>query len=257
MFDNTELLKDMNLQRNAITKSIAETYDDNLKNDTFQKKLNAFVRTLPDDINKWRWADLNKTQRNGLTNLVDLAMKDDNSYKKWNAQFKKYQNYYEALYGHSKVANKNDTVKKWEDMKKRAGNALLKQVRATALSTDQVHSNYSKGQKGKVFDNAEKFYQKKASDYEFSYRQKAKVKTKLPRSNQLHGIYHETNKLGKQIEKSLRKNVRPTFSKRSSNKAVNIIRLEMDKNLATFEKSKAFAEYAQMQKNIEIEQERR
>ncbi|WP_278966165.1 MobP2 family relaxase [Lactobacillus apis] len=257
MFDNTELLKDMNLQRNAITKSIAETYDDNLKNDTFQKKLNAFVLTLPDDKNKWRWADLNKTQRNKLTNLVDLAMKDDSAYKKWNAQFKKYKNYYEALYGHSKVANKNDTVKKWEDMKKRAGNALLKQIRATALSTDQVHSNYTKGQKDKVFDNAAKFYHNKASDYEFLYRKKANFKSKFPRGSQLQGMYHEKTKLGKQLEKSLKKNVRPTFSKRSSNKAVNIIRLEMEKNLATFEKSKALAEYAQMQKNIEIEQERR
>ena len=111
MFDSTDLLKEMNIKRNEITKAIAGELDKTNKDLKLQKQVNEFIQTLPEEKNKWRWANLNAEQRSKLTNLVDLTMKDNKDYQGWDQLFKKYRTYYEDMYGHSAKDNKNNAAK--------------------------------------------------------------------------------------------------------------------------------------------------
>lgn len=219
MFDTTELLKDMNLKRNEITKAIATQYHAADNNLSFQKSLNEFVRTLPDDKNKWRWANLNTIQRKRLTDLVDLTMQDNPSYQSWNLQFKKYQKHYDELYGHSKNADKNSAAKKWEDMKRRSGNALLKQIKEQAKEVERVHA--------------------------------------VNRNKVQEKVLNASRRPNRELDRKLKQTIKPIFSKKSSNKAYNDIKTNMQKNLTTFEKARDLAEYNEMQHKIEIEQQQR
>ncbi|WEV52111.1 relaxase MobL (plasmid) [Lactobacillus sp. ESL0731] len=225
MFDTSSMLKEMNLQRNKITKGMAAAFDQSLqKEPSFQKELNKFVKTLPENTAKWRWADLNSNQRKQLNNLVDLTMKDNPSYQKWNNLFSKYQTYYTEMYGQSKDNKKNTAAKKWEDLKYRAGNSLLKELRTVTEQSNHARQNYSELRKQRQQEFTKKVKQQKRK---------------------------------KELDFALKKTVQPTFSKNKSAKVYKQLQNTNQKNFASFEKQQALTTYEQVQHAIDLEIQQR
>lgn len=221
MFNTSSLLKEMNIKRNQITAAIANNLDSSNTNDLiYQKRLNNFVQTLPPQKRKWRWADLNTSQRQSLTLLVDLTMAHNKDYVKWNQLFSKYQKYYVEMYGTSNVGNKNKALKKWQDMKQRTGNAFLRNIRKQAEKITRAQS-----QRGsKITRNPYRLP---------NYKQK------------------------KEFERHLKRTIRPIFDKKTSSRAYNSIQQSLTKNLTTFEKALALHTYNDMLDDIESEQSQR
>lgn len=245
MFDITSLLKEMNLRRNEITKGMTEAFTKSFEEPNFQRDLNDFIQALPEDRNKWRWANLNSEQRQTLTTLVDTVMEDNPSYQKWNNLFQDYREHYQKMYGQAKNNRDNEAAKKWEDLKRRAGNALLKEIKVIDQNVNHFRQQGTRAQSKANFDqgnvnNVRHRRRNKQFDWqELNFKRQKDYKRK------------------KELENSLNKAIRPLLTRKASNVVFNRIKRQCEKNLTTLEKQQALSAYERTQQAISMEQERR
>lgn len=245
MFDITSLLKEMNLRRNEITKGMTEAFTKSFEEPNFQRDLNDFIQVLPEDRNKWRWANLNSEQRQTLTTLVDTVMEDNPSYQKWNNLFQDYREHYQKMYGQAKNNRDNEAAKKWEDLKRRAGNALLKEIKVIDQNVNHFRQQGTRAQSKANFDqgnvnNVRHRRRNKQFDWqELNFKRQKDYKRK------------------KELENSLNKAIRPLLTRKASNVVFNRIKRQCEKNLTTLEKQQALSAYERTQQAISMEQERR
>lgn len=274
MFNNSQLLKDMNIKRNRITAAIGNNIDRASENNAaYQKKLNEFVQALPSEKSKWHWANLNRKQRTQLTNLVDIAMNDNKDYQEWNKLFSDYQKYYKDMYGVSQSDKKNNAVKKWEDMKRRAGNAMLTDIRNR---TKNINNLNIKSKKLSSKHNDKSVHKRRSNNYNYKSPPKVQQQLRLifnkkneqksykkrksfSSSNYVNWqkIYQYNRKYRKRQYQHLRREIRPIFNRKASNRSYYEVQRTITKTLTTFEKTQALKVYAEMQHDIETEQERR
>lgn len=178
-------------------------------------------------------------------------------------------------------------------MKRRAGNALLKQLKDVDTNTQNVKVNYQKVQDSEIPD---KFKQKtstlkdklkeqmQAAFSKSSGTADQKTGVKDNRQSNLKGdkknvekeqhaklsydkwqeMYKEYKSRGRkkyknqqEFERKLRQTIRPVFRKKASNRIYQNVQRNVTKNLSTFEKATALTSYEEMQHEIELEQAER
>lgn len=247
MFDTSELLRDMNLRRNKITKGMTTAFSKSIKEPSFQRELNDFIQKLPEDRKKWRWANLNNNQRQSLNRLVDLVMTDDPNYQKWNKLFSHYREHYREMYGQAKNDRINDSTAKWTDFKKRAGNSLLNEIKKIDKEVNYFSEQNSDH---KTETDETRFNQKSTNSNNF-----ARSKIHDNTDQQIKELNYLKHKKG--LEKGLKKAIKPILTEKASNIVYNRMKQQCEKNLTTFEKQRALSVYEQTQEEISYEQERR
>ncbi|RHW55061.1 MobP2 family relaxase [Lactobacillus bombicola] len=257
MFDMSELLRDMNLRRNKITKGMTTAFSKSIKEPSFQRELNDFIQKLPEDRKKWRWANLNNNQRRSLNRLVDLVMTDDTNYQKWNKLFSHYREHYREMYGQAKNDRINDSTAKWTDFKKRAGNSLLNEIK----KIDQEVNHFPEQNSDHKTETDETRFNQKSTNSNYDSTQKphsnnfARSKIHDNTDQQIKELKYLKHKKG--LEKGLKKAIKPILTEKASNIAYNRMKQQCEKNLTTFEKQRALSVYEQTQEEISYEQERR
>lgn len=263
MFDASEMLKEMNEQRNKITKAMKDTFKEAVKEPNFQKNLNEFIKELPDKRKHWRWADLDSKQKNKLNQLSEHVMGNNPDYQEWNNLFTNYQDYYQAMYGKSKDNSKNKAYQKWTDMHYRMGNSLLSELKEIDKKSKNYREKLPHGQgidpdnyiqeclKHLDKDYAEKFnksikakkMQALINEKDFEKQKKAWQKANLKK--------YKRKKIARSLEHNLKKNsVRPVIRKATSNKLYGRMQKVFDKEMTSKDKQAALLEYEKLHQTI-------
>ncbi|MCR1904006.1 relaxase MobL [Lactobacillus taiwanensis] len=266
-FKTTDLLRDLNQARQDLTKSVTEAFKESITNPSFQNNLNTLVQSLPEERNLWRWGSLNKKQKDKLNEVVDQVMLEDPEYGVWTKLFTTYQNYYESLYGHSKNNKKNVTYKKWLDMRKRVGNALLSDLRRMDKKAAYYRSKLRFNQKidpNNFSQQAVEILKEKLPDdittaphhTRLHYISEKKYKERHDEWKRAQERNYKKKKEEYKEESNLKKKaIRPVIRKATANELYNKMRAVFDKEMTSKDKQEAILEYERLkQQSIEIEQ---
>lgn len=253
MFQTTDLLKEMNATRNKLTKNIKEAFEESLDNSSFQNQLNKFVKNLPPDRKNWRWANLNKDQKEQLNHLVNRIINDDPEYGKMSSLFSKYESYYNNLYGYSKNSNKNTAFKKWQDYRKRMGNSLLTELRTMDRRAEYFRSKLPNNKNIdpnnyvqeclNVLSNSKK--QKHHHHLAISPIIQKKYKQRHDEWKRIQ-LKQKKNKSDYELKKKLR----PIFKKENTSRLYSRMQKIFQKEMTSKDKQEALLEYERLHNTI-------
>lgn len=264
MFDASAMLRDLNLERNKITKDMRDAFEESVVQPNFQSELNKFVQTLPEERTKWRYGSLNKSQKQALSKLVDLALKDNQDFAKWNDMFVGYQKYYRDMYGNSKNWKRNASYKKWSDMRYRTGNALLKELREMDAKAEHFRKKLPTQDEIDPNNYAQECldYLEQGRQEQKNQQRKRKIRTMYVHTGELekHNEWsrliakrRRRKRINNQLDYQLRKAVKPLIHKQTANNIYGKMNLAFQKGFTSFDKRQALIEHEQVRQAAEAE----
>ena len=132
LINTADLTKGISRSRDQVKENLFHHFEKQKENPDFQTMINQFMRHLPTDRKNWNYKWLEKNDPNGkvlLDHLSDHLLKDDQDYEDFKKEVAEYQDNRQALYGISKRKNKNYELNKLNDIRRRNGNTILKNLR--------------------------------------------------------------------------------------------------------------------------------
>ncbi|WP_281829828.1 MULTISPECIES: MobP2 family relaxase [Lactobacillus] len=137
LLDTSELLKEINVQRNTVRRKIVESYRNLSQGDKLQNDISKLITLLPKNKQKWHYASLQKDQKELLNGVTDKLLSNNKDYNHLKLNISRYSANREEIYGKSKRQSKNYTQNKMQDIQKRVGNALLHELSSQMIKQDK------------------------------------------------------------------------------------------------------------------------
>lgn len=145
LVDHNQELARISFLRNDLVNEIKGNYRN--KKEKYQVQLvENIYQSLPSNKLHWQYGSkyLSEEARNKIDELTDSLISDNPKYKEYLDRTEEEGLYRKELYGDSKSEEKDYEKNKNDDLKKRLGNALLKELKRSHEKTHEVRSNFSK-----------------------------------------------------------------------------------------------------------------
>lgn len=145
LIDRTSELSRITELRNTLVEDIKETYSKNKEELEQTKLLEEIYNELPTNKKYWQYGSkkVSNSTRKKIDRLTDLLMKDNENYKEYIEKTAKEGEYRKELFGDSKRSNRDYASNKVEEIYKRLGNSLLKEMKKNAYVVEKNRELYA------------------------------------------------------------------------------------------------------------------
>ncbi|RBP59328.1 hypothetical protein DES36_11953 [Alkalibaculum bacchi] len=150
LIDRTSELSRISELRNTLVQDIKETYSRDKKAIQQTTLFNEIYNELPSNKKYWQYGSkkISDNTREKIDRLTDLLMNDNEDYKEYIRNIKEEDKYRKELFGDSKRDEKNYANNKVDEIHKRLGNSLLKEMKNKDNNVKRNRSIYRHGTGG-------------------------------------------------------------------------------------------------------------
>lgn len=133
LVDRTTELTRISELRNTVVQEIKESYEMDKEELQQSKLIIEIYDSLPTNKRYWQYGNKNVSDstRDKIDELTELLMKENPSYKEYLDKVKEEGEYRKELFGETKRDDKDYAKNREEEIKKRLGNSLLKEMKRT------------------------------------------------------------------------------------------------------------------------------
>lgn len=149
LIDRTSELSRITELRNTLVQDVKKTYSKNKEELEQTKLLQEIYDELPTNKKFWQYGSKNisNSTRKKIDRLTDLLMKDNENYKEYIEKTAKEGEYRKELFGDSQRSDRDYASNKVEEIHKRLGNSLLKEMKNNAYVVEKNREVYMKKRK--------------------------------------------------------------------------------------------------------------